>query len=186
MVNFKKEAERLLAQTNLEVVSKLRSGELNFRQAEERLYNMEVGEVVDQMELSEICQEMIWGYGMQLEDFEEYNPEEIPSVLSALQLLSEAILDKEKLIAQITSPDSHPSKLSTPEVNALGYLQDQRLDPLFLRLLQSPSEEMVEAALIALRRNHGQILSVEGEEMEREQMAKEKRRWLDWWAGQKE
>jgi hypothetical protein len=107
-------------------------------------------------------------------------------VLSALQLLSEAILDKEKLIAQITSPDSHPSELSTLEVNALGYLQDQRLAPLFLRLLQSSSEEMVEAAMIALRRNHGQILSVEGEEMEREQMAKEKRRWLDWWEGQKE
>src|SRR5882672_12258232 len=79
------EIHRLIGWSALSLTDLLRRKCITVRYAEQTLFNMNVVRILEQRRLED-CMEVV-DWGMQLEDWEEHTPEELPEALTTIARL---------------------------------------------------------------------------------------------------
>jgi hypothetical protein len=87
----KAQLERLVAEKALELVDALERGEISLGVAEKTLFQLRIALFLEERGCSRACREILT-WGMQLEDWVEYNPEDIGEAYRAIRRLAHKVL----------------------------------------------------------------------------------------------
>jgi hypothetical protein len=92
--------EMLVAEKALELVDALERGDISLEVAEGTLFQLKIALFLEEHGCSKTCQEILT-WGMQIEDWVEYNPEDIGEAYDAIRRLAKKVLvaHKEPVLA---------------------------------------------------------------------------------------